>query len=91
MALQPIDLQTLFTQVDKVGKNQALLREGQQIQDSMNQIQNQKKLEENIQSVNETQDMGDEAEKIKDEKNIKREDAQARLRKKKKKRGGGGS
>jgi len=63
----PIDLQTIFTQVDKVGKNQAALREGQQINDSLQQIQSQKKLEENVQSVNQTQNMGEEAETIRDE------------------------
>jgi hypothetical protein len=68
MAIQPIDLQAIFTQLDKVGKNQAVIREGQQIQDSLQQIQSQRKLEENVQSVNEAQDMGEEAEKIKDEK-----------------------
>ena len=68
MAIQPIDLQALFTQLDKVGKNQAVLREGQQIQESLQQIQTQRKLEENVQSVNETQEMGEEAEKIKDDK-----------------------
>ena len=68
MAIQPIDLQALFTQLDKVGKNQAVLREGQQIQESIQQIQNQRKLEENIQSVNEARRMDDEAEKIKDDK-----------------------
>ena len=68
MAIQPIDLQTLFTQMDKVGKTQAVLREGQQIQESLHQIHSQKKLEENVQSVNEAQDMGEEAEKVKDEK-----------------------
>ena len=67
MAIQPIDLQALFTQLDKVGKNQAVLREGQQIQEALHQVQTQRKLEENIQSVNEAQDMGEEAENIKDE------------------------
>jgi len=68
MALQPIDLQTLFTQMDKVGKGQISQREGQQIQAAMQQIQIQRKQEENVQSVNETQEMGKEAEKIKDDK-----------------------
>ena len=67
MAIQPIDLQALFTQLDKVGKNQAALREGQQIQEAIQQAQSQKKLEENVQSVNEAQEMGEEAGKIKDE------------------------
>jgi hypothetical protein len=68
MAIQPIDLQALFTQLDKVGKNQAVLREGQQIHDSLQQIQNQRKFEENVHSVNQTQNMGEEAAKIKDDK-----------------------
>jgi hypothetical protein len=71
MAIQPIDLQALFTQLDKVGKNQAVLREGQQIQESLQQIQSQRKLEENVQSVNEAREMGEEAEKIKDDKGRK--------------------
>jgi len=67
MAIQPIDLQVLFTQMDKVGKNQAAMREGAQIHESLQQVQTQKKIEENVQSVNESQKMGDEAENIKDE------------------------
>ena len=67
MAIQPIDLQALFTQLDKVGKTQILAREGQQIHDSLQQIQNQQKLEQNVQSVNQAQNMGEEAETIKDE------------------------
>ena len=67
MAIQPIDLQALFSQIDKVGKNQAVMREGQQIQESLQQAQIQRKLEENIQSVNEAQNMEEETEKIKDE------------------------
>ena len=67
MAIQPIDLQALFTQLDKVGKAQAVQREGQQIQDALRQVENQRKLEQNIQSVNQSQEMGKEAETIKDE------------------------
>ena len=68
MAIQPIDLQTLFIQLDKVGKNQAVLREGLQIQEALQQQQSQRKIEEDVQSVNQTQEMGEEAEKIKDDK-----------------------
>ncbi|MCL2130046.1 MAG: hypothetical protein FWH35_06825 [Treponema sp.] len=67
MAIQPIDLQAIFSQIDKVGKNQSVLREGLQIQEALQQAQSQKKLEENIRSVNESQNMGDDAGKIKDE------------------------
>ena len=67
MAIQPIDLQAVFSQIDKVGKAQAFLRDGQQIQDSLHQAQTQRKLEENVQSVNEAQNTGQESGKIKDE------------------------
>jgi DNA-directed RNA polymerase alpha subunit len=66
MAIQPIDLQALFTQVEKVGKLQSNQREGLQIQQALQQVDSQKKAEAQVQSVNEAQDMGDEAEKIKD-------------------------
>ena len=61
MAIQPIDLQALFSQLDKVGKTQSVIREGQQIHESLQQNQIQRKLEENVRSVNETQDMGEES------------------------------
>ena len=67
MAIQPIDLQALFTQLDKVGKSQAVQRDGHQIQEALQQIQSQRKLEQNVQSVNQAQNMGEEAETIKDE------------------------
>ncbi|MCL2093203.1 MAG: hypothetical protein FWH12_03315 [Treponema sp.] len=67
MAIQPIDLQALFSQLHQVGKTQAMAREGQQIQENLQAQQSQRRLEENIQAVNEAQNMGDEAEKIKDE------------------------
>ena len=68
MAIQPIDLQTMFSQMANVGKTQAAMREGQQIQESIHQTLVQKKLEENVQSVNEAQEMGKEAGVIKEQK-----------------------
>ncbi|MDR1618620.1 MAG: hypothetical protein LBS06_06190 [Treponema sp.] len=56
MAIQPIDLQTLFTQLDKVGKSQASQKEGLAAQQAVQQIEGQKKIEEQIQSVNEAED-----------------------------------
>jgi septum formation inhibitor MinC len=64
--MQPIDLQTLFAQLDKVAKTQTQQREGLQIQAALNQIQSQKKTEEQVQSVNEAQDMGFGVSMIKD-------------------------
>jgi len=67
MAIAPIDLQTLFSQVDKVGKAHAAEREGQANQQAMHGIQLQHKKEEQIQQVNEAQDAGEGTEKINDQ------------------------
>jgi hypothetical protein len=66
MAIAPIDLQTLFTQVDKVGKAQISQREGQALQQSIQGVQLQRKIEERIQEVNEAQDTGEGAQKVND-------------------------
>jgi hypothetical protein len=69
MAIQPIDLQTLFTQLDKVGKTQSDQREGLHIQQALQGVRMQKKTEERAQAVNESQDTGEGAERIKDRNN----------------------
>jgi hypothetical protein len=67
MAIQPIDLQTLFSQMDKVGKSQSAQREGLAMQQAIQGAQLQRKTEEHIQSVNEAQNTGDDGtEKVKD-------------------------
>jgi hypothetical protein len=66
MAIQPIDLQILFTQLDTVGKNQAVQKEGLQMQQALQSVQIQKKTEERVQSVIESQDTGEGAEAVRD-------------------------
>ena len=66
MAIAPIDLQAIFSQVDKVGKSQAAQREGQILHQAMVGVQLQRKTEEHIQQVNEAQNTGEGVEKIKD-------------------------
>lgn len=66
MAIQPIDLQALFSQIDKVGKTQSELKEGLQLQQALQGAANQRKQDERVRSVNETQDSGDGAERIRD-------------------------
>jgi len=67
MAIQPIDLQTLFTQMDKVGKAQMAQREGLAIQQAIQGAQLQRRIDEQMQAVNETQNTGDDGtEKVKD-------------------------
>jgi hypothetical protein len=74
MAIQPIDLQALFTQVDKVAKTQTAQREGLALQQEIQGTQLQRRTEENIRSVNEAQNTGDGSEKINDQ-NKQRQDS----------------
>jgi hypothetical protein len=74
MAIQPIDLQTLFGQLDKVGKEQANQKAGLQLQQSIQGAQIQKRTDERIQAVNESQDTGEGPERIKDRSARKRRD-----------------
>jgi hypothetical protein len=66
MAIQPIDLQTMFTQIDKVGKEQASLRDGQTLHQAVLGEQAQKKLEQQIKSVNDVQNTGEGTEPVND-------------------------
>jgi hypothetical protein len=80
MAIQPIDLQTLFTQLEKVGKTQASQKDGALIQQAIQSVAIQRRTDENIRSVNEAQDTGRGAEAINDRNAHKRqaeEDGQA--------------
>jgi len=66
MAISPLDLQTLFTQMDKVGKQDAAQREGAAILQSIQHSRIQQQLDEKIRSVNESQNTGEGAEAIDD-------------------------
>jgi hypothetical protein len=66
MAIAPIDLQTLFTQVDKVGKTQIHQKEGNILAQAVQGAQLQKKTTERIQEVNEAQNTGEGSEKVND-------------------------
>jgi hypothetical protein len=67
MAIQPIDLQALFTQVEKVGKAQSAQREGLALQQEIQGVQLQRKTEEDIKSVNSAQNTGEDGtEKVKE-------------------------
>ncbi|MDR1390261.1 MAG: hypothetical protein LBJ31_09845 [Treponema sp.] len=74
MAISPIDLQTLFSQVDKIGKQENAQRQGAAIQQSLQQIHNQLQTEERIQEVNEAQNTGEGAEAVTDGRPRQRED-----------------
>jgi hypothetical protein len=67
MAIQPLDLQALFTQLETVGKTQTNQREGVQLQAAMQGAHIVKQTDERTHAVNELQDaeQGD-TERIKD-------------------------
>jgi len=69
MAIAPIDLQTLFTQLDKVARTHVSQKEGQPLQQAIQAIQIQKKTDEQILQINEAQNTGEGAEKVKDRAN----------------------
>ncbi|MDR1229792.1 MAG: hypothetical protein LBK61_00155 [Spirochaetaceae bacterium] len=52
MAIQPLDLQIMFSQLDKVGKEQSALREGAAIQKAAAGDREAQKLTQTIESVN---------------------------------------
>jgi hypothetical protein len=66
MAIQPIDLQALFSQVDKVGKIQSDQKDALAVQQATQGVQMQKKTEAQIKSVNKAQDSGAGVEKVND-------------------------
>ncbi|MCL2192758.1 MAG: hypothetical protein FWB78_05110 [Treponema sp.] len=67
MAIQPIDLQTLFSQLDKVARAQLAQREGLAIQQAVQGVQIQRKADEQAKTVHEVQNTGDDgAEKVND-------------------------
>jgi hypothetical protein len=59
MAIQPIDLQIMFSQLDKVGKEQSALREGAAIQKAIAGDREAQKLTRNIESVNAAEEGND--------------------------------
>ena len=68
MAILPIDLQTLFAQLDKVARTQLAQREGLALQQAMQGVHLQRKASEQAKAVNEVQDSGDGGtEKVNDE------------------------
>jgi hypothetical protein len=68
MAIQPIDLQALFTQLATVGKNQAAIKEAAQLEAARSGEQALRKLEDNLRSINEPGEAGKELGIIKDQK-----------------------
>jgi len=67
MAINPIDLQTLFTHLGNVGKDQAVMKDADLVQQSLQGSQMAKKSEEGDSSVNVTSEIKTELEEVKEE------------------------
>jgi len=86
MAIAPIDLQTIFSQVDKVGRAQMAEKQGQALTQSIQGAELQRKTEEKINQVNETQDTGEGPDKIKDQNKRNNSDSKKEEKKQKDKK-----
>jgi hypothetical protein len=69
MAITPIDLQMLFSQIDKVGKEVSAQKEGAALHSAMRTDHRQKINEERMKSVREADDSGEGPDRLKDKRN----------------------
>ncbi|MDR2659276.1 MAG: hypothetical protein LBC27_04725 [Spirochaetaceae bacterium] len=67
MAMQPVDLQILFSQLDLVAKEAAAQKEGLTLRGAINAASQEKKTEEKSHSVNELHDGSEELEALSSE------------------------
>ncbi|MDR2795969.1 MAG: hypothetical protein LBB47_04575 [Spirochaetaceae bacterium] len=70
MAMQPLDLQILFSQLDSVAKDAAAQKDGLTLRGAINASVFEKKTEEKSQSVNETHDADNGLEALNSGKNL---------------------
>ncbi|MDR3356956.1 MAG: hypothetical protein LBO04_07210 [Spirochaetaceae bacterium] len=69
MAMQPLDLQILFSQLDSVAKDAAAQKDGLMLRGAINASVFEKKAEEKSQSVNEAHDTDNGLEALNSDKN----------------------
>ena len=67
MSIQPIDLQTLFMRLGQVGKEQAAMREASHVAQAAQGSEIAKRSEELARTVNETKELEDGPDAVKDE------------------------
>lgn len=68
MPILPIDLQTMIAQMDRVGKEQAVQKEVSPHHQALQATELAKKAEQDNHSVNRSHELGEGAEKVKEEK-----------------------
>jgi len=69
MPIQPIDLQTLFAHINQVGKEQAVLKEGQALQQAAHGNELIKEMKHQDESVNKSSKTDEDNQKIEDDQN----------------------
>jgi hypothetical protein len=69
VSITPADLQTLFSQIDKIAKDVHAQKEGAQLHRNIETALHQKIELEKARAVNETDDAGEGPDKLKDQKN----------------------
>ena len=67
MSIQPIDLQTLFMRLNQIGKEQAVLKEAAHLAQSLQGSDMARKSEEQSHTVNESRELEEGPEAVKDE------------------------
>ena len=85
MPILPIDLQILFSQMNQVGKEQAIQKEGHAINQSLQGMALVKNTEQEDNSVNQSKDIGEGLEKVKNEENKNKEEREREENEKKEK------
>ncbi len=68
MSIQPIDLQTLFMRLGQIGKEQAAMRDAAHVAQAVQGSEIARHSEEAARAVNETKELEDGLEAVKDEK-----------------------
>lgn len=80
MAIQPIDLQTLFTQMDKVAKTQVQEKAALTIKQELQTAAYQRKAEMKVRSVNRSQGQGDGIQHLKERNHPHEQEQESRKR-----------
>lgn len=78
MAIQPIDLQTLYSQMDKVSKNVAYQEKGVYLNRDVHQADQQKKIDEQHKAIEKAQKEDKDAGKVKERQENRQQSSEKR-------------
>ncbi len=84
MSVLPIDMQILFSQMNQVGKEQAIQKEGNAIHQSLQGMELVKTTEQQDNSVNQSKEVGNGVERLKNSEKKKQEEREKEKQEKEK-------